>query len=43
MSAAGADWLTNAHTQIDWGLGYIASRYGTPCAAWAHSESSGWY
>ena len=43
MESAGADWETNAGTQIEWGLGYIAGRYGTPCGAWAHSEDSGWY
>ena len=43
MASAGADWQTNAATQISWGLGYIADRYGTPCAAWDHSESVGWY
>lgn len=44
MATAGADWQTNPATQIRWGLGYIASgRYGTPCAAWSHSKSVGWY
>jgi len=43
MSSAGADWATNPVTQIRWGLGYIADRYGSPCGAWAHSESHGWY
>jgi uncharacterized protein YabE (DUF348 family) len=43
MSSAGADWATNPATQIEWGLGYIADRYGTPCNAWGHSESVGWY
>lgn len=43
MASAGADWQTNPATQIAWGLGYIADRYGTPCAAWDHSESVGWY
>jgi hypothetical protein len=43
MASAGADWATNAATQITWGLGYISSRYGTPCGAWEHSESAGWY
>ena len=43
MSSAGADWQTNPATQITWGLSYIADRYGSPCAAWAHSQSSGWY
>lgn len=43
MGSAGSDWATNPATQIEWGLGYIADRYGTPCAAWGHSESAGWY
>ena len=43
MSTAGADWAYNPETQIRWGLGYIAGRYGTPCSAWSHSQSTGWY
>ncbi|WP_245989269.1 hypothetical protein [Agromyces tardus] len=43
MAAAGADWRTNAATQIDWGLSYISARYGAPCGAWAHSEAVNWY
>jgi hypothetical protein len=43
MASAGADWRTNAATQIDWGLSYISSRYGLPCEAWAHSEAYNWY
>lgn len=43
MASAGADWATNPQTQISWGLGYIKGRYGTPCKAWDHSRSSGWY
>ncbi|MCD5347398.1 lytic transglycosylase domain-containing protein [Agromyces sp. H3Y2-19a] len=43
MGSAGADWETNPATQIAWGLGYIADRYGTPCGAWDQSESAGWY
>lgn len=43
MASAGADWQTNAATQITWGLGYIAGRYGTPCDAWASFQSKGWY
>jgi hypothetical protein len=43
MATAGADWQTNAATQISWGLGYISSRYGTPCGAWDTSEAQGWY
>ncbi|MDT7545481.1 MAG: hypothetical protein QOE99_1591 [Actinomycetota bacterium] len=43
MASAGSDWRTNPATQIRWGLGYIASSYGSPCAAWHHSESHNWY
>ena len=43
MASAGPDWATNPVTQITWGLGYIQDRYGSPCGAWAHSESYGWY
>ncbi len=43
MSSHGADWRTNPGTQIAWGLDYIAGRYGTPCAAWAHSRAKNWY
>ena len=43
MSSVAGDWATNPATQITWGLGYIQGRYGTPCSAWAHSESVGWY
>ena len=43
MATAGADWQTDAATQIRWGLGYIKASYGSPCGAWGHEESSGWY
>lgn len=43
MASAGADWRTNPATQIRWGLGYIKGRYGSPCGAWGHSQSVGWY
>lgn len=43
MATAGADWQTNAKTQITWGLGYIKGAYGTPCSAWSHSQSMNWY
>ena len=43
MASAGADWQGDAATQITWGLGYIAGRYGTPCAAWSHSQARNWY
>ena len=43
MASAGPDWESNPVTQIKWGLGYIQGRYGSPCNAWGHSESHGWY
>jgi hypothetical protein len=43
MASAGPNWQTSATTQIRWGLGYIRSRYGSPCAAWNHEEAYGWY
>ncbi|WP_125107913.1 transglycosylase SLT domain-containing protein [Gulosibacter massiliensis] len=43
MSTAGSDWATNPSTQIAWGLSYISDVYGTPCAAWGHSQSVNWY
>ncbi|GIE27743.1 hypothetical protein Ait01nite_007880 [Actinoplanes italicus] len=43
MASAGSDWKTNPATQIEWGLGYIKGRYGTPCKAWSHSQNVGWY
>lgn len=43
MASAGSDWASNPATQITWGLGYISGRYGSPCGAWAHSQSVGWY
>ncbi|MCU1518548.1 MAG: transglycosylase [Pseudarthrobacter sp.] len=42
-ASAGSDWLTNYRTQVNWGLGYISDRYGSPCAAWGHSVSFNWY
>jgi len=33
------DW----RAQIRWGRWYITSRYGSPCAAWAHETAAGWY
>lgn len=43
LATAGADWQTNPATQITWGLGYIAGRYGNPCEAWSHSVLKNWY
>ena len=43
MASAGSDWRTNPATQIRWGIGYISERYGSPCAAWRHSQRNNWY
>jgi hypothetical protein len=43
MASAGADWQTDATTQIRWGLGYIKSVYGTPCGAWQNEVDLGYY
>lgn len=43
MASAGADWRTNPQTQIRWGISYIKARYGTPCGAWSHFQSTNWY
>jgi Transglycosylase SLT domain len=34
---------SDGYRQIDAGLIYIENRYGSPCGAWAHSQSTGWY
>lgn len=43
MATAGADWRTNPATQIEWGLDYIRSSYGTPCSAWYFKQGNNWY
>lgn len=43
MDSAGDDWRTNPATQIEWGLGYIDDRYGTPCSAWSFKRANNWY
>lgn len=43
MSSAGPDWQNNAMTQITWGLGYVAERYGNPCDAWSFWQAHHWY
>ncbi|GAA0419761.1 hypothetical protein GCM10009543_13240 [Leifsonia naganoensis] len=43
MASAGGDWMTNADTQINWGLSYISGRYGSPCAAWSFHLGHNWY
>ena len=42
MATAGTDYRTNYKTQINWGLSYISSRYGSPSASWSHSKYNVW-
>jgi hypothetical protein len=34
---------SDGYRQIDAGLIYIEQRYGSPCAAWSHSQAHNWY
>jgi hypothetical protein len=43
MASAGSDWRTNPETQLEWGLGYIRARYGTPCEAWEFKQYNNYY
>jgi hypothetical protein len=43
MASAGANYETSASTQIEWGLSYISSTYGTPCDAYNFDVSNGGY
>jgi hypothetical protein len=43
MASAGPNWHDSAETQIRWGLSYIASRYGSACAAWSFKQGHGYY
>jgi outer membrane biosynthesis protein TonB len=43
MASAGADYMTNYRTQINWGLDYIKSRYGSPCGALDFHLAHNWY
>ncbi|CAM5678531.1 MULTISPECIES: aggregation-promoting factor C-terminal-like domain-containing protein [Streptomyces] len=43
MASAGPDWKTNPETQVKWGLDYMNSTYGSPCAAWDFWQSHNWY
>lgn len=42
-SKMGPGWQNDYKVQINWGIGYVAGRYGSPCGAWAHSNAAGWY
>ena len=41
--AAQASGGSNPKAQIQWGLGYIKGRYGSPEGALAHEDAFGWY
>ncbi|TNM67471.1 phospholipase [Streptomyces sp. NP160] len=43
MASHGEGWESDPRVQIAWGLDYIASSYGAPCRAWAHSQAVNWY
>jgi hypothetical protein len=47
IAAAGALSVATAAsaTAATWsqGLQYIKDTYGSPCAAWSHSQATGWY
>lgn len=43
MARYGSDYMTGYKTQIDWGLDYIAGRYGSPSNAWGHFCANNWY
>lgn len=43
MASAGADWRTNAGTQLDWMAGYIRERYGGPYGAIQWHNAHNWY
>jgi uncharacterized protein YoxC len=36
-------YITDYHVQVDWGLNYIANRYGSPNAAAAFWRANSWY
>jgi hypothetical protein len=40
-----SEWLKDqdGYTQVQWGLDYIANRYGEPCVALDHWKAKGWH
>lgn len=42
-SKMGEGWQYDAAVQIAWGLGYIGTRYETPCGADAAFHRQSWY
>lgn len=43
MASAGADWQTDATTQLEWALNYMNTTYGSPNQAWTFWQANGWY
>lgn len=43
MASSGADYLTNGKTQVNWMVGYLTSRYGSPCGGMAFWQANHWY
>ena len=43
MASAGADWATNAVTQVKWMIGYVQGRYSGACKAWAFWKRNHYY
>lgn len=43
MASVASDWRTNPATQIQWGLNYMNSRYGSPCGAWQFWQAHNYY
>ncbi len=42
-ASTGIAKTSDPYRQIDAGLIYIESRYGSPCSAWSHSKAKNWY
>ena len=43
MASVAGDWRDNPATQIIWGVGYMKSRYGSPCGAQSYWQGHGNY
>jgi hypothetical protein len=43
MAVDGADWATDATTQIEWALQYMDATYGSPNQAWVFWQANNWY
>ena len=43
MASEGADWQTDATTQLEWALNYMNTTYGSPNQAWVFWQANNWY